>query len=148
MHIKIYFPGSGASKTIVSLSPPPNIFVVTIIIFIITALFCRNKKKILRKMVSEEERELYKKTEPTFCTFFIAWEKTAIVVGTFLSWPTVVQKILEVMNCEKIGDKYCLLLASTLVGISAILSLIIFYKVLNEDYFSNKLFFNWITYYI
>ena len=84
------------------------IFVVTIIIFIVTALFCRNKKKIMKKMTSEKERELYKKTEPTFCTFFIAWEKTAIVVGTFLSWPTVVQKILEVMNCEKIGDKYYL----------------------------------------
>ena len=32
--------------------------------------------------------------------FFRAWEKTAIVVGTFLSWPTIVEKTLEVMNCE------------------------------------------------
>ena len=46
---------------------------------------------------------------------------------------------------KKIGDKYCLLLSSTLVGISAILSLIIFYKVLTEDYSSNRLFFNWIS---
>ena len=57
-------------------------------------------------MDSVEEKENYKKNQPGFCKFFIAWEKTAIVVGTFLSWPTVVQKILEVMNCEKIGDKY------------------------------------------
>ena len=40
---------------------------------------------------------------------------------------------------KKIGDKYCLLLASILVGISAILSLIIFYKVLTEDYIANKM---------
>ena len=41
---------------------------------------------------------------------------------------------------KKIGDKNCLFLASTLVGISAILSLIIFYKVLTEDYFVNSNF--------
>ena len=46
---------------------------------------------------------------------------------------------------KKIGDKYCQILASTLVGISGILSLIIFYKVLAQDYSSNKLIFNWIT---
>ena len=40
--------------------------------------------------------------------FFLAWEKTAIVVGTFLSWPTIVEKTLEVLNCEEIGDKYYL----------------------------------------
>ena len=84
------------------------IFVVTIMIFIVTALFCRNKKNKIKKIKSNEEKERFKKSEPGFCKFFIAWEKTAIVVGTFLSWPTVVQKILEVMNCEKIGDKYYL----------------------------------------
>jgi len=46
---------------------------------------------------------------------------------------------------KKIGDKYCMLLASILVGVSAILSLIIFYKVLTEDYFVNSLIFNWIS---
>ena len=60
----------------------------------------------IKKIDSVEEKENYKKNQPGFCKFFIAWEKTAIVVGTFLSWPTVVQKILEVMNCEKIGEKY------------------------------------------
>ena len=84
------------------------IFVVTVMIFIVTALFCRNKKKKIKKIKSNEERERFKESEPSFCKFFIAWEKTAIVVGTFLTWPTVVQKILEVMNCEKIGDKYYL----------------------------------------
>ena len=38
-----------------------------------------------------------------------------------------------------------MLLASTLVGIAAILSLVIFYKVLTQDYIANKLFFNWIN---
>ena len=84
------------------------IFVVTLMIFIVTALFCRNKGKKIKKIKSKEEKERFKNSEPSFCKFFIAWEKTAIVVGTFLSWPTVLQKILEVMNCEKIGDKYYL----------------------------------------
>jgi len=46
---------------------------------------------------------------------------------------------------NKIGDKYCQILTSTLVGISGIFSLFIFYKVLAQDYFSNKLIFNWIS---
>ena len=50
-----------------------------------------------------------KREDKTSCfNFFIAWEKTAIVVGTFLSWPTIIEKILDIMNCEKIGDKYYL----------------------------------------
>ena len=57
----------------------------------------------------------------------------------------LISSIISGFFGKKIGDKYCLLLASTLVGISAILSLIIFYKVLTEDYFSNRLFFNWIS---
>jgi len=46
---------------------------------------------------------------------------------------------------KKIGDKNCQILASTLIGISGILSLTIFYKVLTQDYSSNKLIFNWIS---
>ena len=46
---------------------------------------------------------------------------------------------------KKIGDKNCQILASILIGISGILSLTIFYKVLTQDYSSNKLIFNWIT---
>ena len=57
----------------------------------------------------------------------------------------LISSIISGFFGKKIGDKYCLLLASTLVGISAILSLIIFYKVLTEDYFVNSLFFNWIS---
>jgi len=57
----------------------------------------------------------------------------------------LISSIISGFFGKKIGDKYCLLLASTLVGISAILSLIIFYKVLTQDYISNKLFFNWIS---
>jgi len=57
----------------------------------------------------------------------------------------LISSIISGFFGKKIGDKYCLLLASTLVGFSAILSLIIFYKVLTDDYFVNSLFFNWIS---
>ena len=57
----------------------------------------------------------------------------------------LISSIISGFFGKKIGEKYCLLLASTLVGISAILSLIIFYKVLTEGYFVNSLFFNWIS---
>ena len=46
---------------------------------------------------------------------------------------------------NKLGDKNCQILASFLVGISGVLSIIIFYKVLIHDYYSNTLIFNWIT---
>ena len=46
---------------------------------------------------------------------------------------------------KRIGDKYCQILTSTLVAVSGILSLFIFYKVLSQDYSSNKLIFNWIS---
>ena len=45
---------------------------------------------------------------------------------------------------KKIGNKYCPILASILITISAVLSLFVFYQVLQGDYFVNKLVFNWI----
>ena len=46
---------------------------------------------------------------------------------------------------DKLGSKKNQILASSLVSISAIFSLIIFYKTLANDYSSNKLIFNWIS---
>ena len=46
---------------------------------------------------------------------------------------------------KKLGDTYCQYLTSSLVAISGILSLFIFYEVLTEDYSSNKLIFHWIS---
>tara|TARA_B100001123_G_scaffold328349_1_gene369510 strand:+ start:4385 stop:6292 length:1908 start_codon:yes stop_codon:yes gene_type:complete len=46
---------------------------------------------------------------------------------------------------RRIGDKYSLILTSSLVAVSGILSLIIFFNVLFHDYSSNKLIFNWIS---
>ena len=46
---------------------------------------------------------------------------------------------------KKLSDRYCQILTSSLVAISAILSLFIFYKVTLENYSSNKLIFNWIS---
>ena len=46
---------------------------------------------------------------------------------------------------RKIGDRNCQYFTSLLVGISAALSLLVFYKVLFQDYQSNKLIFNWIS---
>ena len=46
---------------------------------------------------------------------------------------------------NRIGVKFSQLLSSFLIGISAILSIVIFYLVITEDYSSNKLIFNWIS---
>ena len=46
---------------------------------------------------------------------------------------------------KEIGQKNSQYLSSILVGISGILSLFIFYEVLNHGYSTNKLIFNWIT---
>ena len=82
--------------------------VVTIIISLISLCYCSNNAKKLNKFTKKEDRDKYIARKPTCMKFFTAWEKTAIVVGTFLSWPTIVEKTLEVMNCEKIGDIYYL----------------------------------------
>jgi len=84
------------------------IVLVTFFISIISCCFCKKKKKKLRRLESVIEREDFLKTTPTCFKFFVAWEKTAIVVGTFLSWPTILEKTLEVMNCQQIGNKYYL----------------------------------------
>ena len=46
---------------------------------------------------------------------------------------------------KTLGIKNSQILSSLLVGISAILSILIFHKVLTQDYSSNKLIFNWIS---
>jgi len=46
---------------------------------------------------------------------------------------------------KRLGDKYCQILTSSLVAISGILSLLIFYEVLTQNYSSNKIIFNWIS---
>ena len=46
---------------------------------------------------------------------------------------------------KKLGPRFCQILTSSLVSLSAILSLSIFYRVITEDYTSNKLIFNWIN---
>jgi len=46
---------------------------------------------------------------------------------------------------KHIGDKYTQILTSSLVAIAGVLSLLIFYQVLIQDYSSNKLIFNWIS---
>ena len=84
------------------------IVIVTIIISILSCCFCKKKKKKLRRLESVIERSDFLKRTPSCLKFFIAWEKTAIVVGTFLSWPTILEKTLEVMNCQKIGNNYYL----------------------------------------
>jgi len=46
---------------------------------------------------------------------------------------------------ERLGARLCQILTSSFVTISSILSLFIFYKVFVQDYFANKLIFNWIS---
>ena len=96
-------------KLIVYLALPLfYMIIVTIIIALISLCYCSNNKKKLKRLSTKIEKQKYIERKPTCKEFFTAWEKTAIVVGTFLSWPTIVEKTLEVMNCEKIGDIYYL----------------------------------------
>ena len=46
---------------------------------------------------------------------------------------------------KRLGDQFCQIFTSSLVAVSAILSLYIFYLVIFQDYSSNKLIFNWIS---
>ncbi len=46
---------------------------------------------------------------------------------------------------KKIGDRNSEYITCLLVTISSFLSLFIFYQVLTQDYFSNKIIFNWIN---
>ena len=46
---------------------------------------------------------------------------------------------------KRIGDKYSQIITSFLVSISAVISILVLYKVLTESYYSNKLIFNWIN---
>ena len=96
-------------KLIVYLSLPLFYMVmVTIVIAIISLCYCKKNKKKLKKMTSQIQIKDFKKRKPSCMEFFTAWEKTAVVVGTFLSWPTIVENTLEVMNCEKVGNTYYL----------------------------------------
>ena len=89
--------------------PLVYVAIITILIGFLSCCFYKRQKKKLKNFANEAERAIYKTTHPNCIDFFIAWEKTAIVVGTFLSWPTIVEKTLEVMNCEKIGGNYYLI---------------------------------------
>ncbi len=46
---------------------------------------------------------------------------------------------------KRLGDKQCQILTCSLVSVSAVLSLLIFFKVFTQDYSSNKLIFSWIS---
>jgi len=81
--------------------PLVYVAIITILIGFLSCCFYKRQKKKLKNFANEAERAKYKTTHPNCIDFFIAWEKTAIVVGTFLSWPTIAEKTLEVMNCEK-----------------------------------------------
>jgi hypothetical protein len=95
-------------KFIVYLALPiVYIIMATFIIFILSLCYCKKKKKKMKNM-TDSQINVFKANNPTCLEFFTAWEKTAVVVGTFLSWPTIVEKTLEIMNCQKIGEKYYL----------------------------------------
>ena len=97
-------------KLIVYLALPLGyVCIITILISILSCCFVYKQTRKLATLKTTEERNKYKAEHPTCIQFFRAWEKTAIVVGTFLSWPTIVEKTLEVMNCEKIGHNYYLI---------------------------------------
>jgi len=57
----------------------------------------------------------------------------------------LVSSVISGFFGKKLGDRNSQILSSSLIAISAILSILIFYKVLMQDYSSNKLIFNWIS---
>jgi len=57
----------------------------------------------------------------------------------------LISSFLSAFFGKKIGDKYSPILSSSLIGLSAVFSLIVFYKVLTQNYSSNNLIFNWIS---
>jgi len=57
----------------------------------------------------------------------------------------LISSIISGFFGKKIPGKYCQVISSSLVGISGILSLYIFYEVFAHGYTSNKIIFDWIT---
>ena len=57
----------------------------------------------------------------------------------------LISSIISGFFGKKISGKYCQVISSSLVGISGILSLYIFYEVFAYGYTSNKIIFDWIT---
>ena len=63
----------------------------------------------------------------------------------FIVFLPLISSLISSVFGKRLGDRYCQILASSLIGISGILSILIFYKVLIQDYNVNKLIFNWIS---
>jgi len=66
-------------------------------------------------------------------------------VEFFIVFLPLISSLISSVFGKRLGDRYCQILASSLIGISGILSILIFYKVLIQDYNVNKLIFNWIS---
>ena len=88
--------------------PISYITIATLVLMLVSLCYVKKRKKKIQKFNSVILKEIYTEETPNCIRFFLAWSKTAIVIGTFLCWPTVVEKSLEIMNCENIGDKYYL----------------------------------------
>ena len=70
-------------KFIVYLTLPlVYIIMATIIIFILSLCYCKKKKKKAATM-SNNDKKIYLSNSPSCMEFFIAWEKTAVVVEHF-----------------------------------------------------------------
>jgi len=57
----------------------------------------------------------------------------------------LISSIISAFFGKRIGDKYFQFFTSSLISISALLSIYIFSLVITQDYYSNKLIFNWIS---
>ena len=63
----------------------------------------------------------------------------------FILFLPLIGAIISGFFGNQLGNKLTLLFSSLMVSLSAMLSLLIFYKVTVEGYYSNKLIFNWIS---
>ena len=96
-------------KLLVYLALPLGYIIITTLTLVFISFIYSWKRDIkLKNIVRRTDRLQYISKNPDFCTFFGAWAKTAIVVGTFLAWHTIISYALSVISCRKIGTKYYL----------------------------------------
>ena len=87
------------------LLPLIYILIVTLILTIYTFYFYKKKRK--EKLL--ENRHKYIKIYPEPKKFYNSWMCTSILIGLFLSWPTIIKECLSIIPCKLFGNKYYLL---------------------------------------
>jgi len=89
----------------------PIIYCISVIIILsVYSFLCykKNRTKNLLTLTGSEKIEFIKKN-PNPIVFYKSWLYTSILIGLFLSWPTIIKQSLSVIPCKKYGNEYYLL---------------------------------------